>query len=168
MNVDAKITFKHDVKGTMKLFDQKLDKVNKRTAKVGAVAANMFFLGQFKRVAPDKHDEHLANSIKTMKSKRRNGGWLFGTFASGGGKWEETVGGRAFFFEYGRNPPGLGRASVGRANYVKITGRGAQPARPFMRPAKNMVKPLFRSSMEKEFTDTCRRLNKMQQRGSNL
>ena len=145
-----------DVKGISKSFADTLDKTNKSSAQLGNSMASTMFATQFKGVAPHKHFVHVFSSFKATQSLYgKKGGWIFGPMASGGPEWEETVGGRSFFFEYGRMPPGRGRKRVGRANYVNVAAEG-QPPRPYMRPAKEALIPIHKKSMEK----ACNRLTK--------
>lgn len=73
-------------------------------------------------------DGELWSHIGIKKGKY--GGWLAGVFGPSGAKWEDTIGGKAWFVEYGHAAPSKGKGSVGRKNTVKV----AAP-RPFMRTA---------------------------------
>jgi len=79
-------------------------------------------------------------------------------------EWEDSIGGRAHFFEYGRSIAGFGRASNGKAMTVsarrKWAGNGAQPPRPFIRPAKNKIKRKLGGITSKELQRVARRLNR--------
>lgn len=159
MSVAVKTRVEFDVKSIARKIETTQDRINKKTAKVGAVMASSLFASKFQGLEPRKHVEHVISSFKAQRSIKKDHGWIFGPFASGSGKWEETVGGRSFFYEYGRMPPGKGRASVGRANYVNIDSEG-QPPRPFMRPTKNVLRPKHRYEMEKEFGRVTKQMNK--------
>jgi hypothetical protein len=92
-----------------------------------------------------------------FKSFYHNGGWVFGTFGTKTGDWENSVGGRAHFFEYGRSAPGLGRGSTGKAMPVRWR---AQKPRPFIRPAKNALKRKLGGITTKEIRSVARKMNR--------
>lgn len=71
---------------------------------------------------------HLEQALKVVKSKAPkkaqwvSGGYTVGVFdAAPPAKWEDSVGARAVFFEYGHAAPGGGRGSVKRSQVVKVT-----------------------------------------------
>ena len=82
-----------------------------------------------RRKVPRKSGE-LASTIKTRKSKFKDGGWLAGIFHEDNAVWEETMGARAIFVEYGHAAPYQGRKYAGKKNVVKYV-----PAKKFIRPA---------------------------------
>jgi len=97
--------------------------------------------GKMRQKVPRRSGK-LARTIKVKKSKYRNGGYIVGVFHQDSGVWEETLGARAIFVEYGHAAPYKGRKYVGRKNVVKAVARHS-----FMRPAlkgsKQKIKRLF-------------------------
>lgn len=91
-----------------------------------------------------------------FKSMFKDGGWVAGVFGSKSGKWEDTVGGRAHFFEYGRSAPGKGKGHGG----PQPKSKRAQPPRPFIRPARNRIKSELGGITSQEVTRVAKRLNK--------
>jgi len=77
----------------------------------------------------------MKNAIGHEKSKYPGGGYIFGVFSSGsGGRWEDSLGARAVFVEYGHAAPGGGRGSVRRRDVQKHVA-----AKPFLRPAIDRI-----------------------------
>ena len=66
----------------------------------------------------------MYNAIKVRKSRYHGGGYIIGVFDEPTAKWEDSLGARAIFFEFGRAAPGQARSRD-----------KAQPPRPFFRPA---------------------------------
>jgi HK97 gp10 family phage protein len=89
----------------------------------------------------------LKKTIKTKKSEYKNGGYLAGVFYEDSAVWEETLGARAIFVEYGHAAPDLGRGNVKRKDIVKSV-----PAYPFIRPAfkknKRKIQKLFERHLQ--------------------
>ena len=100
-----------------------------------------------------------------FKSFYRDGGWVFGTFNKRRGKWEDSVGGRAHFFEYGRSAPGKGRGKTGKPQPVR---QRAQRPRPFMRPARNRIKRRLGGITSQELRKVARKLNRSKQLDSEV
>jgi hypothetical protein len=74
---------------------------------------------------------HLADALKAVKSKFPQGGYIVGVFdSSPPAKWEDSVGARAVFYEYGHAAPYAGRGNVKRANIQKAT-----TPKPFLKAA---------------------------------
>ena len=163
MSVKVKTKVLFDPRRIVEKYKKTHDLVNKKTAKTGAVMASSFFAGQYRGVDRFKHTEHVMSSFRAQRSIRKDHGWIFGPFASGGGEWTETVGGRSFFFEYGRMPPGRGRAGARAeglgSTWINIDSEG-QPARPFMTPTRDIMRPRHRSNTEKAFDRMTTELNK--------
>jgi len=64
----------------------------------------------------------LAGHVKVVRSKFPDGGYIVGVFDdSPPSRWEDSVGARAIFFEYGHAAPYRGRAYVKRKWVRKIT-----------------------------------------------
>lgn len=82
-----------------------------------------------RRGVPVKTGE-LKDTIQVRKSKFKDGGYIAGVFSDDSAKWEETLGARAIFVEYGHASPSRGRSNVKRNNITKTV-----PAKPFIRPA---------------------------------
>ena len=91
-----------------------------------------------------------------FKSKFENGGWVAGVFGTPG-EWEESIAGRAHFFEYGRSAPGSGKKSAGKPQPIR---QRAQRPRPFLRPARNKVKREFGGITGRELRTVARKLNR--------
>lgn len=162
--IEVKTFVELDVKNIMQRFGDTLYSVNKSSARRGKNLASGMFASQYQGVAPHRHVERVLRSFKATESLYgKKGGWIFGPMASPGFPWEETVGGRSFFFEYGRMPAGMGRGSVGRAAYKRAGGNidaEGQRARPYMRPTKEMLIPIHQKSMEKASSRLVKTLNK--------
>jgi len=159
-----------DVKGISKAFNNVLDNTNRSSAKMGASLASSVFAMKYKAVAPYKHFQHIYSSFKATQSiYGKKGGWIFGPMTTDRpepgtrGGWENTLGGRSFFFEYGRMPAGGGRDLIGRAAYKAAGGNidaEGQPARPYMRPAKEALIPIHKKTMERRCNRLTKRLNR--------
>jgi len=73
----------------------------------------------------------LYSAIKTRKSKYD--GWIVGVFGRPMAKWEDSLGARAIFFEYGRAGPGHKSRSTAAGKRARQAAK-VQPPRPFFRP----------------------------------
>lgn len=78
----------------------------------------------------------LAGGLKVEKSKFPKGGWLFGVFDKATAKWDDSLGARAWYNEYGHAGPGThtGKKRT-KATRRKAAAGKVVPPRPFMRPA---------------------------------
>ena len=79
----------------------------------------------------------LYRAIKTKKSKYHGGGWIVGVFDKPTARWEDSLGARAIFFEFGRAAPGQARSKV-----------KAQPPRPFIRTGLRSAKSAIRRRLK--------------------
>jgi len=79
----------------------------------------------------------LLNSISIKKSKFKGGGYIIGVFGTPTAKWEDSLGARAIFFEFGRAAPGQARSKV-----------KAQPPRPFIRTGLRSAKSAIRRRLK--------------------
>ena len=70
----------------------------------------------------------LERSIGVKRSRFPGGGYIIGVFGTPTGRWEDSLGARAIYFEFGRAAPGDAR------------GRKVQPPRPFMRTGLRSAK----------------------------
>jgi len=77
----------------------------------------------------------LQSKIEVKKSQYENGGYVMGVFDSSGVDFEDSLGARAVFLEYGHAAPNQGRKSVKRKSIVKHVEE-----RPFIRPALRSLK----------------------------
>ncbi len=84
------------------------------------------------------------------------GGWLVGLAGRSGNKWENSLGGKAHFFEYGRSAPGKGKAHGG----PQSVRTRAQKPRPFLRPAKNKMKRKLGGITSQELRRAAKRMNR--------
>lgn len=109
----------------------------------------------------------MAESFFDFKSRYEDGGWLAAVAHSADTKWEDTVGGRAHFFEYGRSAPGKGRASSGTGKPQLVRER-QQPSRPYMRPARNKIKRKLGGITAKEIRQVARKMNRSPQLASQV
>ena len=91
---------------------------------------------------------------------------VFGPVLGKKDKWEDSVGGRAHFFEYGRSTKGEGRGAKKvlkvyktkkgkiRSKYINSKAQAIearpQPPRPFLRPAKIYGDKIYKDEIEKE------------------
>ena len=130
-----------DVRRIMKEYNETLDASCADTAKLGAVIAYRYFLGQTQHLGTGE----MEGSFGARASKYgKKGGWIYGTFGSNAGDWADTLGGRSQFFEYGRSAPGKGRPDKNRGDWVNTGAVGdGQPPRPFMRPSYAVLKGRF-------------------------
>lgn len=101
-----------------------------------------------RRTKKSKSRGTLGAHIQTRKSKFKDGGYLAGVFAKDFRPWEDTLGARAVFVEFGHAAPYKGRKYVTRKNIVKHI-----PPRPFLRPAirkhKRKVKRTFNEKINR-------------------
>jgi len=85
----------------------------------------------------------ISNNINMVKSKFKGGGYLVGVMGPIVGKWEDSIEGKATFFEYGRSA---------RGKATQPTGQRPQQPRPFIRPAKTKnerkANPIYRKFLE--------------------
>jgi len=89
-----------------------------------------------RRFAPVDTGE-MRDAIEARASKFKNGGWIVGVFEqSPPGKWEDSLGARAVFNEYGHAAPYKGRTEKG----TKLGGAKIVPPRSFIRKALNRNK----------------------------
>jgi hypothetical protein len=79
----------------------------------------------------------LLNAIGIRKSRFKGGGYIIGVFAQPTAKWEDSVGARAIFFEFGRAAPGQARSKV-----------KAQPPRSFIRSGLRSAKSAIRRRLK--------------------
>jgi hypothetical protein len=79
----------------------------------------------------------LFASIDTKKSRFKHGGYIIGVFGQPTARWEDSLGARAIFFEFGRAAPGHARSKV-----------KAQPPRPFMRTGLRAAKSEIRRKLK--------------------
>ena len=154
-------------------YDEELDKAMEEAAKVGKTKAGGIFAAKYQWLEPRKHSQHIMRQFRTWKGKKQYGNsWLFGVAGDSRpepntkGGWENTLGGRAHFFEYGRSAPGGGRsalhddASISRRLYNMVGGNDeAQPPRPFMRPAKATVSRKYNGITAKRLKRLAKKLN---------
>jgi len=175
MSFKAKTYLDFPVNKIAQEYDHELDLAIHAAAKLGQTTARSEFRRKYQRLEPYRHTEHVRSLFRVMKSKypdRKNPNWLFGVFGSAAREWEETIGGRSLFFEYGRSAPGRGRlslhedASTSRRLY-KMTGgndagsvRGSQPPRPFMRIAKSKLLRKYPGITAKQLARLARKLNR--------
>ena len=137
-------------------YDEELDKATEEAAKIGKVKAESRFAAQHKGVAPDRHAQHVAGQFRAWRGKKEYSegpSWLFGVAGDSSpepgtkGGWENTLGARAHFFEYGRAAPGDAR------------GAKVQPPRPFMRSAKATVSRKYNGITAKRLKRLAKKLN---------
>ena len=77
---------------------------------------------------------HMAEALKAVKSKYRSGGYIVGVFdPAPPAKWEDSVGARAIFFEFGHAAP-YTRASNRGHKARDMSDKVATP-RPFLKAA---------------------------------
>jgi hypothetical protein len=79
----------------------------------------------------------LIRALKVKKSKFKNGGHIVGVFGSRSDKWENTIGGRAVFVEFGHAKPNDARGA-------KVTEE-----KPFFTPAVDIAKREFKRAVRK-------------------
>ncbi len=100
-----------------------------------AFAADSFGFGGYSHSG--KVPGELRDAIKIMPSKYSDDAYVVGVFDnSQGGRWEDTLGARAVFVEYGHAGPGKGKT---KANRWKAGPKVTEP-QPFIRKARNAGK----------------------------
>lgn len=103
-----------------------------------------------------KDSGELANAIDARRSEFARGGYVIGIFGTPTTRWEDSLGGRAWFLEYGHAFPGEGQFSaakklgVGRSKVRRqnLAAKSVAP-KPFMRPALRRL----RRTANKHFTN---------------
>ena len=156
----VKADMKFDARKVIKEYEKSLDVSYKDTAKLGASLAYRYFIGQHQGLGTGE----MKGSFQARRSKYgKKGGWIYGTFGSGGGgKWEDSLGGRAVFFEYGRSAPGKGRPARNRGSWKNTGARGdGQPPRPFMRPSYTVLRHRFPGIVSAALRGSSKTLNRM-------
>lgn len=89
----------------------------------------------------------LFRSIKEQKSKYKNGGYIIGVFGRRTAQWEDSVGARAIFFEFGRAAPGYGSRDTAAGRRARQANK-VQPPRPFIRTGLQSAKHEIRRKLK--------------------
>ena len=76
------------------------------------------------------------SQFRTSVIREGGGGYVIGVFGAPTGKWEDSLGARAIYFEFGRAAPGDAR------------GTKVQPPRPFMRTGLRAAKGEIRRKLK--------------------
>jgi len=112
-------------------------------------------LADAKRLVPVKTGK-LRAAIQKRKSKFKDGGYIVGVFddAAAGGRWQDTLGARAVFVEFGHAGPGRGKGTVDPTGVKGKWESGAKvvPPKPFLRPAlkknRTRIRKLIQDGLE--------------------
>jgi len=83
----------------------------------------------------------LDRALRKRRSIFNNTDFIVGVFAEVTPEWEDSLGARAIFVEFGHAAPGMGRGNVKRSEVVK-----AVKPHPFLRPALDAAAGKIRSS----------------------
>lgn len=110
-------------------------------------AADSFGFGGYSHSG--KVPGELRDAIKTIPSKYADGSYVVGVFdRSASGDWDETLGARAVFVEFGHAGPGKGK---NKASHWKAGAKVTKP-QPFTRKARNAGKRKIPKIFAEEIT----------------
>lgn len=141
---------KMDIEKIAKDYEEGLLESEAVVAKELAVRAE----ANFKRKTKHTGSGETEQGFFDFKSFYKNGGWVAGVFDEKKSNWEDSVGGRAHFFEYGRSPAGQARSPVWTRRAF------GQPPRPFIRPAMNTMSRKYGGITRKKLQRLARKLNR--------
>lgn len=100
-----------------------------------------------KRRVPVGKTGELKKSLGIKKSQYKDGGYIIGAFdkvAVGGFfRWQDSIGARAVFVEYGHAAPGMGKGRQNPAGPGRIWKAGSKVTRPrpFLKPSLHRNEP---------------------------